>query len=325
MRACVFGGESGPSGAPGRRVLEVLAHQTDQTLVSQVPGRRDDQVGRYVHRRVVFQHRVPMEALHRFPRAQNRFAQRMVLPEIRGKDLVHQVVRAVRLHLDLFQNDALLFFDIFLAERRVQHQVGQHVERLRKVLVQDLGVKTHQFLGREGIQVAADRIHRPCNVFGRARTGPFEQHVLDKMRDPVALPGFPARARSDPHSHRNRAHVRHRLGDDAHSVGQHGSFNVTQRSMGGTHDFGGTNVGLPDSFVTLFTKALGDGAARPPSVTLKSRCPYRWWAWTLPISARPSVPINRHTAPGNSTRLSIAAKPPSWSKFRPCRPKCATN
>ena len=137
-----------------------------------------------------------------------------------------QVIRAVRLHLDLFQNHALFLLDVLFAEQRVQHQVRQDVEGQREVLVQHLGVEAHQFLGGEGVQVAADGIHRARDVFGRAVRGALEQHVLDEVRDAVLLGRLAARAGADPHPHRDRAHVRHGFGDHADAVGQRGHFDV---------------------------------------------------------------------------------------------------
>ena len=81
---------------------------------------------------------------------------------------MHQVIRAVRLHLDLFQDDALFLLDVLFAEQRMEHQVGQNVEGQREVLVEHLGVEADQFLGGEGVQVAADGIHRAGDIFGRA-------------------------------------------------------------------------------------------------------------------------------------------------------------
>ena len=59
-----------------------------------------------------------------------------------------QVIRTIRLHLDLFQNDALLLLDVLFAEQRMQHQVRQNVEGQRQVLVQHLGVEADQLLWR---------------------------------------------------------------------------------------------------------------------------------------------------------------------------------
>ena len=109
----------------------------------------------------------------------------MVLPETAREDLVNQVLGVVRLHLQLFQDDALLLLDVLVMEQRMQHQVRKDVEDQRQVLVQHLGVEADHLLGREGVQVASDGVHRAGDVLRRAAGGPLEYHVLDEVRDAV--------------------------------------------------------------------------------------------------------------------------------------------
>ena len=80
-------------------------------------GRGDQQIGRRVDTAIVILHHRLIEALDGFAGTQNRFAERMVFPEIRRKNLVYQIIRAVGVHLDFFENDALFLLDIFLAKR----------------------------------------------------------------------------------------------------------------------------------------------------------------------------------------------------------------
>ena len=86
------------------------------------------------------------------------------------------------------------------------------------MLVQYLGVEADQFLGGEGVQVAADGIDRPRDVLGRAVRGALEHHVLDEMGDAVLLRGLAARPGADPDPDGHGAHVRHGFGDDPHAV-----------------------------------------------------------------------------------------------------------
>ena len=55
------------------------------------------------------------------------------------------------------------------------------------MLVEHLGVEADQFLGGEGVQIAADGIDRARDIFGRAVGGALEEHVLDEVRDAVLL------------------------------------------------------------------------------------------------------------------------------------------
>ena len=109
----------------------------------------------------------------------------MVLPEVGREDLLHQVIGAIGLHLQLFQDDALFLFDVLVAKQRMQHQVGQHVEGARQVFVEDFGVEAHQLLAGEGVEVAADRIHRPRNVLRRAAVVPLNSMCSMKWEMPL--------------------------------------------------------------------------------------------------------------------------------------------
>jgi hypothetical protein len=74
-------------------------------------------------------------------------------------------------------------------EDRVEHQVGQHIQRNGHVLGQRLDVEADGLLAGEGVQVAADRVHLAGNVLRGAGTGALEEHVLDKVGDAVGLGG----------------------------------------------------------------------------------------------------------------------------------------
>src|SRR5579863_2672524 len=96
------------------------------------------------------------------------------------------------------------------------------------MIVQHLDVVAHQFLGGERVEPAANRIHRSRNLLGRALLGALEHHVLDEMRDPALVHRFFTRAGSDPDAYGNAAYPRHTLGNDPHSVREHGSRNVME-------------------------------------------------------------------------------------------------
>src|SRR5206468_1077671 len=83
-------------------------------------------------------------------------------------------------------------------------------------------------LGGEGVHVAADGIHLARNVFGRAVLRPFEDHVLDEVRDAVDVRIFVARAGLDPYADRNRTDVLHLFGQDGETVRQYLATNVAE-------------------------------------------------------------------------------------------------
>ena len=90
--------------------------------------------------------------------------------------------------------------------------------RKRQVLVEHLDVVAGVFLGREGVELAADRIHLLRDVLCRAGGRALEEHVLDKVRDAGVLARLVARAAREPDADRHRSDVRHRLGDETKAV-----------------------------------------------------------------------------------------------------------
>ena len=151
----------------------------------------------------------------------------MILPERLHEQLVDQQVRVVLVDLDLFQNHAALALDLRRGEDRVEHQVGQHVQRNGHVFGQRLDVEADGFLAGECVQVAANRVHLTGNLLRGAGVGAFEKHVLHKMRDAVGLRRFAAGTGFNPHAHGHRTHVLHALRQNDQAVRQLGAANVS--------------------------------------------------------------------------------------------------
>ena len=150
--------------------------------------------------------------------AENRTAQRMPVPEALREELVHQVVGRVLDHLDLFEDHLLLALHVFRLESGMKHEIRQHVERRRQVLVEDLDVVAGVFLGSERVEVSAERVDLLGDVFRRTRGRALEEHVLDEVRDAAMLDRFVPRSSREPHAHTHRPHVVHRLGDKTDPV-----------------------------------------------------------------------------------------------------------
>ena len=142
----------------------------------------------------------------------------MPFPERLREQLVHQIVGRVLDHLDFFEDDFLLAFDVDVVERRTEHDVGEDVDRKRQMLVEHLHVVAGVFLGGERVELAADRIDRLRDIFGRARGGALEQHVLDEMRDAAVFVGLVPRAARQPHAEADRTNMAHRFSDETNPV-----------------------------------------------------------------------------------------------------------
>jgi hypothetical protein len=89
------------------------------------------------------------------------------------------------------------------------------------VLVEHLDVVARVLLGREGVHLAADGVDSLGDILGTSARGAFEEHVLDEMRDAALLLRLVSRAACEPHPDAHGSHVRHSLGEEPKSVGQH--------------------------------------------------------------------------------------------------------
>ena len=69
------------------------------------------------------------ERPNRLAGAKNGAAERVAFPEMLGEQLVYQVVGRVLDHLDLFDDHLFLALDVFLAKRRVEHDVCKEIDR----------------------------------------------------------------------------------------------------------------------------------------------------------------------------------------------------
>src|SRR5437016_475092 len=83
---------------------EVPTDQRDEAVVIKIAGGRHDDVAGGKAVSIGVEHCVSFKALDGFLGAQDRLAQRMVLPEILGEDFVDKVVWIVLVHFDLLEN-----------------------------------------------------------------------------------------------------------------------------------------------------------------------------------------------------------------------------
>ena len=177
-------------------------------------------VFRAIHPPPVIQHLFPGKRLHGIGSAQNGPGDRLVSEMGQHQHFVHQILRRVLRHIDLFQHDALFLFHFHRVEHRPHRQVADDVQGQAHVFVHHLGVKTGAFLGGKGVQLSPHLVHLLGNVPGGAGSGSLEDHVLDIMADAGLGNGFILRARADPQAHGNGAKMGNSLAHDAQPVGQ---------------------------------------------------------------------------------------------------------
>ena len=178
--------------AGGRHIRKRLLDERSNVVVVEIPHRNDDKVRGDIGIVEVAAQRGLVETRDAVGRAEDRPAERMTVPVGFGEELVHQIVRRVLDHLDLFEDDLLLALDVFRGEHRARDEIRQDVGRERQVLVEHLDVVAGVLLRRESVELAADGIHLLGNVFRRPALRALEEHVLDEVGDPSALGGFVA-------------------------------------------------------------------------------------------------------------------------------------
>ena len=181
-----------------RNVGEGAFEQALDVVVLEVADRHHHEVPGDVGVLEVLRERLASERVHAVGRAENGAAERMAAPEAFRENLVDQIVGGVLDHLDLFEDDLLLFLDVVLGHQRVADQVGENFDRERQVLIEHLEVIAGVFLGGKGIDLPADRIHLLRDFFRRPGGRALEEHVLDKVRDAHAFRRFVPRAAREP-------------------------------------------------------------------------------------------------------------------------------
>ena len=116
-----------------------------------------------------------------------------------------------------------------------QHHVAQQIGRERQMLVEHLDVVAGVFLGRERVELPANRV----DLLGDLLRGPIrralEEHVLDEMRDAALGVALVPRPAHQPHADRHRPHVRHRLGHEPQAGRQRFGYDHLATLRAGRH------------------------------------------------------------------------------------------
>ena len=125
------GGSSG-DGAVGCEAAsepKLVGDLGDEGVVVEVAGGGEDHVARGEAAGVVVEDDLLGEAGDGLGGAEDGAAEGVALPEVLGEGLVDEVVGVVLVHLDLFEDDALLAGEVVGGEGGVEDEVGEEVER----------------------------------------------------------------------------------------------------------------------------------------------------------------------------------------------------
>ena len=202
-----------------RKIAEFLFDEVENFLVRDVAGGGDEKMVRSEPVLETGAQGIAFETANGFGRAKDWTAEGMVGPEAAGEDVMEQVFGIVHVHLDFFEDNLALFFDVVGIEFGTEDEIGKDIEGDGEMRVEDLGVEADLFLGGEGVEHATDGIHFAGDVFGGAAFGALEDHVLEEMGDAVFGEGFAAGAVANPDANGDGADVLHGLGNDDKAVG----------------------------------------------------------------------------------------------------------
>jgi len=203
----------------GLEMTELLFDEFGDSFVRDIARRGDEEMIRREPFPKTIAKNVRGKLFDGFRSAENGAAERMLRPETARKGFMEEIFRIVHVHLDFFEDDLLLVFDVGGIEARTEAEIADDVERDGEMVVENFGVETDLLFGGEGVEHAADGIHFSRDGFGGAALGALKYHVLHEMSKAVLFGGLAARAVAHPHADRNRADVVHGLGHDNQTVG----------------------------------------------------------------------------------------------------------
>ena len=135
-----------------------------------------------------------VERAHRFRRAQDRAAERLVGKGDDLQVLENEIVRRVGDGADFLNDDILLANKLFTVEGRFGENVGEHIERERHVGLEHARVISGAFGAGRRIEIAAHRLDFLGDLARGAPPRALERHVFEQMRNAVFVAAFVAAA-----------------------------------------------------------------------------------------------------------------------------------
>ena len=167
-------------------------------------GGSDNQALRRVPRVEVVEERLTIGRADRFLGADDVPAERLVAEQQVVVHAVDVVARRVDVHVQLFDDHALLALDLLGVELRAQELVGENIQRQLTMLGGAFDVVAGVLLAGEGVEFPADAVDLRRDVLGgRSFVRALEEHVLGEVRDSTGWLGLIATACGDHHHHRD--------------------------------------------------------------------------------------------------------------------------
>ena len=82
----------------------------------------------------------------------------MTAHDLAGMELLDKIFRIILHHADFFQHDLFFLFDVLWSELGAMQEIGEQVEGLRQVLVEDFHIERGGLARGKRIHLAAQRI-----------------------------------------------------------------------------------------------------------------------------------------------------------------------
>ncbi len=193
----------------------MVCRELDEGVVVDGARSRDDDIARLVSRGVEARD-LGLRGIGDDRRvADDRPPQRMVRKDRVAEHVEDLLLGIVLVHRDLLEDDRALRLD--LRERRPEDHVGDHVERLREMLVDHPRIYGRGLLAGAGVQLRTHPVEDLIDLERRVLRAAFEQQVLEQMREPGLGLGLAARARADPEAERDGSDGGHVLRHDPYA------------------------------------------------------------------------------------------------------------
>ena len=147
----------------------------------------------------------------------------MLTEHRRQEDVTEGVLGIVVAHGDLLEHHVTLDLDVVEQASPAQDDIGDQVDRQRKVRVEHMRVVAGVFTGGEGVQLTTDGVDRLRDLHRRAVRRRLEQQVLQEVGRTGDGAAFVPGPHTDPHPDRRGVHRRNVLGDHTKATGQFGA------------------------------------------------------------------------------------------------------
>src|SRR6058998_2488756 len=229
----------------------------------------------------------------------------MLGPQGLGRQIEHLIVGRVLDGVDLLEHYVALELEVARAQHGVSYQIGEHIDRLGQVRVEDARLEGRGIARGIGVERAAPGLERESDLLRGPPLRPLEHHVLEQVGHTHLGPGLVSAGASNPDPHRYRPHVRHPLRQDGDAARRRGLEDLPvepDRLLPHQCDRAGAASGFSSS-------ALRESRMRPRSSTSSSLT--RTWSPFFTTSSvrsvRPCCSSEMCSRPSTPGRISMNA------------------